>query len=77
MVGRVSLVGREMPEKKKSWEPPSASGSEDVRRCGVKRVVSGLGRVVRTRPTEADGDEAVRGNRRTKFAEAGLTRPTS
>ena len=32
MVGRVSLVGGAMPEKKKSWEPPSASGSEDVRR---------------------------------------------
>src|SRR5208282_5366897 len=41
-----------------------------LRMCGGsgRRVDNGLGRAVRAGPTEADGDEDARGNRRAKFA---------
>src|SRR5579871_6044237 len=56
-------------------EPPSASGSEEC--GGAKSKASADRRQVGTRPTEAEGDEDVRGNRRAKSAATGLTRPLS
>ena len=76
MVGRVCLVGPETLQKRSRGYLPRLPA---LRMCGGdgKHVDDGLVRVVGTKPTEADGDEDARGNRRAKFAVAGLTRPTS